>query len=78
MRPIKSIVSDMLDSMNPGRICARVGHDFVGFMSMGPHDDNGDPFYALRYRIICTCCKRTLDRLPRNEWPGDGQVRHVY
>lgn len=71
-------ISQILDGMFPERVCARKGHEFIGFMSMGPHEGNGGSvFYGARYRVMCQCCKRTLDRLPRNEWPGDGQVRHV-
>lgn len=53
----------MLDKIFPARVCARNGHDFEGWESMGPHMNNpdigpqGGVYYGLRYVVQCARCK---------------------
>ena len=52
----------ILDRIFPARVCAREGHDFHGWESMGPHLNNpeqgtrGGVYYALRYIVRCRRC----------------------
>lgn len=54
----------LLEYIFPALICAREGHDFHEFQSMGPHMNNpeegvdGGVFYGLRCVVRCRTCNK--------------------
>lgn len=72
---MKVKINEILDIINPRRVCRREGHRWIGFMSMGPHPDGGGgEFVGLRYVVRCTRCNCYLRDVPKSEWPDDGEV----